>query len=322
MKEDVKDEVILLKAFMKGIGVYGAELRINGFSGYLCELLILHYGSFEKALRNALRWGTQEAIDTEGYYSDLETVKKVYVEPLILIDPIDPTRNVAAAVSSDRIAILKGAAEAFLKHPSTKFFKPETLVPMSVNQLRALMNSRGTDTLFIFIPFHKISSDIVWGELGKSLKAIKKLLDSNDFTALNSGIWSDEEKEAIMAIELASANLPSVKPHQGPAAGDKNQEKFLDKHVQNDKTLAGPWIKEGKWFVELKRDFTNAKDLVETKLREESSTAIGISKDVGTWLKEGGRVFLNEEILHLCDANLSFAKFLTNYFKKLPSWLL
>lgn len=39
-------EVRLLKKFMKGIGIYGAEIKIGGFSGYLCELLILYYKSF------------------------------------------------------------------------------------------------------------------------------------------------------------------------------------------------------------------------------------------------------------------------------------
>ena len=34
-------EVRLLKRFMKGVGVYGAEIKVGGFSGYLCELLIL-----------------------------------------------------------------------------------------------------------------------------------------------------------------------------------------------------------------------------------------------------------------------------------------
>ena len=32
-------EARLLKRFMQGIGIYGAELKIGGFSGYLCELL-------------------------------------------------------------------------------------------------------------------------------------------------------------------------------------------------------------------------------------------------------------------------------------------
>src|SRR5581483_3291449 len=39
MSREQRDQVRLLKAFMKGVGVYGAEAKTHGFSGYLCELL-------------------------------------------------------------------------------------------------------------------------------------------------------------------------------------------------------------------------------------------------------------------------------------------
>jgi tRNA nucleotidyltransferase (CCA-adding enzyme) len=47
LTESQRDEVRFLKMFTKGIGVYGAEIKVGGFSGYLCELLIIAYGSFE-----------------------------------------------------------------------------------------------------------------------------------------------------------------------------------------------------------------------------------------------------------------------------------
>ncbi len=47
---EMRGEVRLLKKFMKGTGVYGAEIKIGGFSGYLCELLVLHYKSFLKVI--------------------------------------------------------------------------------------------------------------------------------------------------------------------------------------------------------------------------------------------------------------------------------
>ncbi|MFH0897917.1 MAG: nucleotidyltransferase domain-containing protein, partial [Candidatus Bathyarchaeota archaeon] len=43
LSQQAKDEVRLLKQFMRGIGTYGAEIKVKGLSGYLCELLILHY---------------------------------------------------------------------------------------------------------------------------------------------------------------------------------------------------------------------------------------------------------------------------------------
>ena len=40
LNKEMLDEVRLLKKFMQGTGVYGAEIKVGGFSGYLCELLI------------------------------------------------------------------------------------------------------------------------------------------------------------------------------------------------------------------------------------------------------------------------------------------
>ncbi|WXG43160.1 MAG: CCA tRNA nucleotidyltransferase [Promethearchaeati archaeon SRVP18_Atabeyarchaeia-1] len=316
-----RDETILLKAFMKGIGVYGAELRVKGFSGYLCELLTLHYGSLEQVLRGVLRWKTREVIDIEQHYSDSDTLAEVFGEPLIVVDPIDPTRNVAAAVSADRIAEIKAAARFFLSDPSALFFRPPKMKPLSNSRLGEIIRDRGTDSLFIQLPCRNISPDIVWGELGKSLKAIKRLLELQDFQVMSCDVWSNENDLAVMAIELMSASLPSVKIHEGPTAGNPNQGKFLEAHAHSEKTLAGPWIKDGEWQVELKRDHVNAKKMVEGKLAKEEPTAIGLSKDVGKWIKEGGKVLLNEEILPTYSADEGFAVFLTKFYGKRPSWL-
>src|SRR5438445_2256353 len=58
LQEDQATEVRLLKAFAGGIGVYGAEAKIHGFSGYLCKLLVLKYGSFRGVLETAKSWHT------------------------------------------------------------------------------------------------------------------------------------------------------------------------------------------------------------------------------------------------------------------------
>ena len=52
----LEDEGLLLKQFMKGVGVYGSELKVGGFSGYLSELLVLRYGSFSAVLESASSW--------------------------------------------------------------------------------------------------------------------------------------------------------------------------------------------------------------------------------------------------------------------------
>jgi tRNA nucleotidyltransferase (CCA-adding enzyme) len=53
---------------MAGIGVYGAEIKVGGFSGYLCELLILHHNSFLDTVKAFARYKHRTVIDIEGYY--------------------------------------------------------------------------------------------------------------------------------------------------------------------------------------------------------------------------------------------------------------
>ena len=55
LSKELRGEVRLLKKFMQGIGVYGAEIKVGGFSGYLCELLVMNYGSFAKAIEGFCR---------------------------------------------------------------------------------------------------------------------------------------------------------------------------------------------------------------------------------------------------------------------------
>jgi len=62
LPEGRRGEARLLKQFMKGVGVYGAESRTQGFSGYLVELLIIRYGSFRKVLEAASVWRYGETL--------------------------------------------------------------------------------------------------------------------------------------------------------------------------------------------------------------------------------------------------------------------
>src|SRR3990170_1876224 len=99
LKPGQRDQVRLLKAFCEGIGVYGAEAKVQGFSGYLCELLGLKFGTFRGVLEAATGWrGHEVVIALEGPPS------KPFAEPLIVVDPVDAGRNVASAVSEETLA--------------------------------------------------------------------------------------------------------------------------------------------------------------------------------------------------------------------------
>ena len=49
------DDVLLLKQFTKAGGIYGSDQMTEGFSGYLCELLVLNYGGFTPLIHRSCR---------------------------------------------------------------------------------------------------------------------------------------------------------------------------------------------------------------------------------------------------------------------------
>lgn len=145
----VRQDVMLLKAFLKGIGSYGAEDTVSGFSGYLTELLIIALGSFEGAIeylaslpvigRPPLRSeesgvehimpGSVPLLDmtsiAKGAASSRDgEVKELEGGPLILRDPVDPDRNVASPLSSQTLAHTAGCAADLLREPRSSLFHP------------------------------------------------------------------------------------------------------------------------------------------------------------------------------------------------------
>src|SRR4030042_4727964 len=125
LEDEIRDEVRLLKMFMKGISVYGAEKKVGGFSGYLCELLILHYESFLKALEAFANHKRRIVVDIENLYEDREKeISLLFNEPLIMIDPVDKGRNVASAVQPQKLHTFVAASQAFLKTPRQSCFYP------------------------------------------------------------------------------------------------------------------------------------------------------------------------------------------------------
>ena len=54
LTSELRREARLLKKFAKGIGTYGAEIKIGGFSGMLIDTLVLYYQSFMETDRKSV----------------------------------------------------------------------------------------------------------------------------------------------------------------------------------------------------------------------------------------------------------------------------
>ncbi|HWS19495.1 MAG TPA: CCA tRNA nucleotidyltransferase [Nitrososphaera sp.] len=200
----------LLKKFFKSVGIYGAEISIEGFSGYVSEVLILKYSSFENVLRSAADWQERQIIAVCDYDSDFI---KAFNSPLIIVDPVDGRRNLGSAISPVSAAKFMLAARAFLEKPSQKFFKEGNKKYRSCGSNKKLLLP---NVLVVEFSHPKKSPDIVWGQLKRSIKAIAKQLELANFEVLRLSCVTDEKNSAALAFLLESITLPEYAKKEGP----------------------------------------------------------------------------------------------------------
>lgn len=324
LNESLKGEIRLLKAFMHGIGVYGAEIKVGGFSGYLCEILVLHYGSFIGVLEAASRWRKGEVIDVERHYRSPGEARMVFRdEPLIVVDPVDKNRNIASAVRTDRLSEFILASRLFLKKPDIKFFTPRTVEPYSIDELLKVMRDRGSAIIFIKTGVVKAVPDILWGQLYKSQRAMLNLIKQFNFEALRSAVWSDERSSNIFILEVPLRRLPPIERHVGPPIDMVNNcEEFLKKHLGSEDVFSGPRIEGDRLIVERRRRYIDIVELLREKLSLDGGRKIGVASLVSKAFSEKLEILVNEDILDFYSSNRDFAIFLTEYLIGKPRWLI
>ena len=283
---------------MKGAGVYGSDLKTGGFSGYLAELLVIYYGSFLKVLEVVDNWKPDTFIDL------LDHANKKHNDPLVVVDPTDPGRNVAAALSLDRFAKFIDHAHKYLESPTELLFFPNTTEPISDRAFEGILVQRGTSTVAIVFDKPDVVDDILYPQLFMLHKSIRGLLERNDFRVLEGDVWAGHN-EAAVVLELLTDYLPSIKKHIGPPVWSKSHEKeFKEKHMQE---LSGVYIDNGRYMVDIQRKYTQVADLIRHEIH-----SCKLGKHVGESINSHFRIIQNTELLGIKHA--SFREFLTEFF--------
>ncbi len=249
-----KEEVVLLKAFLRGQDLYGSTLRIEGFSGYLCELLIAAYGSFDDLLAAASReWTHDQVIDPAGHHPDgipgyLQD--RFDEEDLVVIDPVDPERNVAAVLSHENYARFVYAAWRFRQDPDVSFFFPEQ-EPVDEEDLAARVPGRG-DFVQVAFPAPDMLDDILYPQLRRLHRRIIQVLEDDDFRTVHSGFHVGDE-EVRFLFELLSGDLPAMRKHRGPQVFHNAE------HVANfTDAYDHVWVEDDRLTTIIERDHTTA----------------------------------------------------------------
>jgi tRNA nucleotidyltransferase (CCA-adding enzyme) len=258
----------LLKKFLKSVDVYGAEISTEGFSGYVSEVLVLKYGSFENLLRAAAAdWQDKEIIAVSEYDSEFV---KASNSPLTIIDPVDSRRNLGVAISPQSVAKLVLAARAFLERPSLAFFR----------EVRYRHETRKLLPNVLVVEFsHKNKSpDIIWGQLKRSSNAIAKQLELQYFEVLRTSCVTDERSSAVLAFLLGSMSLPPYIKRMGPEIfRRKETTSFLSKRKKQPLAI---WVdREMRVVMLVERKITDARQFVRSLLlnhRENSGVSKGL----------------------------------------------
>jgi tRNA nucleotidyltransferase (CCA-adding enzyme) len=307
---------------MQGIGVYGAEIKVGGFSGYLCELLIMKYRSFSETMQVFARYNKRVVIDIENYYENRENeLSLLFPESLVIVDPVDKGRNVASAVQPQKLYSFVGAARAFLKRPDAAFFYPPKPQVLPVESLKNQLASRGSSIVFLVVNQVSAVPDVLWGQLYRTKRSLHRLLDLNDYKVLRDTVWSNEKTLSVFVFELEGQVLPKIKKHLGPPLEREAEgESFLAKYAGNPQVVAGPYIEDGRWIIDLPRRTTDAVALLKEKLQGGGKTA-GVAELIAQSIRKNLKILVNGEIAELYFENGDFAEFLTDFLEGKPFWL-
>ncbi|MGA8905121.1 MAG: CCA tRNA nucleotidyltransferase [Candidatus Bathyarchaeia archaeon] len=321
LTEAQRDEVRLLKAFMRGIGSYGADIKTGGFSGMLCETLIVSRGEFQQVVRDFTQWRDDDFIDVENYYEGRrEEAHRIFREPLIVVDPVDKGRNLAAAVRQDQLWNFVAASRQVNSRPTTALFTEPKVKPLTRTEYRRLVLARGSTILCLVLGKIDAVVDILWSQLYRTERAVFSLLENNDFQMVRSWAWSDEKSLNLILFELELGQLPDARHHIGPPVSKFNESaSFLSKHSRSASTISGPWIDNARWVVQKKRRFVSAKTLLTSALRS-GGEDVGVAGLLAKSFRKNMRILENENVGMLIASNTEFAKAMRTYLSGRPAW--
>jgi tRNA nucleotidyltransferase (CCA-adding enzyme) len=309
-------DVRLLKQFCKGIGVYGSDAKTQGFSGYLCELLIINYRTFKNVTKKASSWAAGKTIiNLEGVYpiKDIRNIHKKFIkQPLIVIDPVDPGRNVAAALSPFNFIRFMKACRDFSKTPSAEYFFNTPPKP-NVSGIEGDLTKRKTRIMGFYCTAPKIIEDVLWPQLRRTSRRVKDILENSDFHVHDYNVWSDG-KVCIFFYEMEVSDLPHIRKIEGPSIFSETQSRnFLSKY----RPLGRVWVENEFWVSEVKRAFTDSFALLDsaTSGTENSLRSSGIASYIAKEITKSRKLLKKRDIIAYARKDKAFGQYLQDFLE-------
>ncbi|MCL4335468.1 MAG: CCA tRNA nucleotidyltransferase [Candidatus Thermoplasmatota archaeon] len=249
---DGRNQVRLLKAFLKSSGLYGSQVSVKGFSGYVCELLVVHFGSFHGVIDFFSTSKGKISIDIEGHG------KKDFKDPLVIVDPVDQRRNAGAAVSIENLSKLRVLSREFLIRPDISYF-------VWGRRRKIQKMQRGTNFTLFSLPKPDITDDIIYPQAEKFASALLRIIEMGGFQPINFEIDLGKNIEILIEHLFSASRKFSVK--DGPPADSERTHDFIEKY-RKVKGHIGPYIKGDRLYFDIPEKSLGIEDYVMMHLKD------------------------------------------------------
>ena len=272
----MKNEVRVLKTFLKANGIYGAEIARQGLSGYVSEVLILNYGTFENVIKSISKIKENDVIGK---------ATKKFDTAIVIIDPIDGNRNLAAAISDENLGKFVLISRAFKEKPKLEFFK---------NKKSKISKKHWQNMLVVKFDFKIRSPDIIWGQIKRATSSLATQLELAGFNVLRSSSYTDQQKEAYLFFLLESRKISQIYAKKGPEFfREESAKSFIFKNRKNSEIM---WVGNDQKIVSIEnRKHIEADKFLAYFLKNNLKT--GIPKGLEADFKKGYKISIGEKNL-------------------------
>ncbi len=242
LKERQKGEARALKYFLQQHDIYGAEARIGGFSGYLCEILIYAYGGFVKCVGALSGASPPILIDplrkkTDITAKELDAACKKFGSSFVVVDPVDPNRNVAAAVSEESLARLAFISRRLFKDPSSKnFYRKKHSDVNAKAKVNGFARRYGLSLYTLAIKTDDISEDTLWPQIVKLSSGIDRMMRDSNFLPIMM-LQDLHGREALISVFTNSSTVNSYVIEGPKVFMARGTDSFYAKHTKSDELI-------------------------------------------------------------------------------------
>ena len=266
LSDDEKNEVRLLKIFFKSAKIYGDKSFIDkmGFTGFACEVLIYHYKNIEKVFDVLVH---SESIIVDFFDRTNDSIKsnqKFEHQPIIIIDPTDPERNVTASINERIFNYSKFWIKIFQENPKPEFFIDKAIEIKSKKEIVSYLDK------LVFIEFKILNKEVHYTLIRDKLyvfaEKIRKSFQKPQYSDIKDYIFCvfyDNDHGSIIYFFKNGRCFEKEYLKMGPPLQ-------LESSVQEFK-LKNPRVfeKNGRAWAHLKRKYHNATDFINFILENE-----------------------------------------------------